>query len=293
MEVLRRQAEKLIKARRDHKRWLQAFICLSIILIISLEPILGLNGIALTKQEKVLACSFSGKAAHSHNDDCYDSSGNLVCSLPEKELHEHNDNCYTWNRELTCGLEESEEHTHTEDCYTISRGELICGQEEIVETHVHDASCFRTVEVQVDEPENKTAAAEHETENTANEGTAENDAAQSAPSNPVASNTQTDNSNVSDVTQNPSTNNSTTNPSNESGKNDIAEPENSAVVNDSTGIKPVNNTSADTAAPVIDPAEIKESNPEADLENQQLWDSIFANWQRSGEWNRDLVLASG
>lgn len=57
---------------------------------------------------------------HSHDELCYDPSGNLACLLPEATEHTHSDSCYTTlpdSYELTCGLEETGGHTHTQACY--------------------------------------------------------------------------------------------------------------------------------------------------------------------------------
>ena len=101
MDFLREQAEKLIQSRKFHLRWTQVFIILSLVLILILEPILGNDGIAMTR-----------------------------------EAHEHNDMCYTWERQLVCEIPESDEHTHTEECYTLVRGELVCGKEEVTEAEI-------------------------------------------------------------------------------------------------------------------------------------------------------------
>ena len=101
MVFLREQAEKLIQSRNFHLRWTQVFIILSLVLILILEPILGSDGIAMTR-----------------------------------EAHIHNDMCYIWERQLTCAIPESEEHTHTEECYTLVRGELVCEKEEVTEEEI-------------------------------------------------------------------------------------------------------------------------------------------------------------
>ena len=62
---------------------------------------------------EALTCGLTeGEGAHTHDDSCYDESGELVCQLEENTGHQHGPLCYgTW--ELTCGLQE---HTHTEEC---------------------------------------------------------------------------------------------------------------------------------------------------------------------------------
>jgi len=76
-------------------RWRKVFLCLSLILVLFLEPVLGVYG-----------------------------------SSTSENGHRHTDECYSWSTSLTCGQEESAEHAHTDKCYSKIRGELICGQTE-------------------------------------------------------------------------------------------------------------------------------------------------------------------
>lgn len=120
-------------------------------------------------------CGQTNCLAHAHDAVCYDADGNLQCKLPETEAHTHSaacyaaphvhtDACYTNERILTCTEEAGEAHTHGEACYEekrvltcalstepvdASEASPVCGKTETV-THVHDAGCFRTVEVPAD-----------------------------------------------------------------------------------------------------------------------------------------------
>ena len=100
----------------------------------------------------------SSEAGHTHDESCYTAvRGDLLCQLPEDEEHQHTDACYEQRQELACGLEESAGnagqelicgkeglHTHGPECYD-ETNTLICGQLQI-EEHIHDDSCFQSVE---------------------------------------------------------------------------------------------------------------------------------------------------
>ena len=68
MDFLRKQAERLIQARKKHERWLKAFLCLSIVLLMILEPILGLDGIAMTHGEPASQQIVSDEKASDENE---------------------------------------------------------------------------------------------------------------------------------------------------------------------------------------------------------------------------------
>ena len=169
---------RLLRAHKRQRRMLVLILCLS--MIVSLGTFAGFhkNAIAKVYTREVLDCPFAHEGAepvaHTHNDDCYEGDL-LVCTLPEREAHMHSDGCYTELQVLLCTLEENAGHQHTEECYD-EDGELICqipeGEGAHVHTddcytieralicelpelriHVHDAGCFRTEEITVDEPE--------------------------------------------------------------------------------------------------------------------------------------------
>lgn len=141
-----RHIAQLMRRHDSHVRYLVAFVFAAILVAFGVEIILSVDGIAATHTEQVLDCHFSGDAAHSHDESCYDAAGNLVCPLPERELHTHTDDCYTEERTLVCGLDEGPDHEHTDACYEVTRT-LTCGQEELTTEHVHGPGCFETITV--------------------------------------------------------------------------------------------------------------------------------------------------
>lgn len=91
-----------------------------------------------------LVCTLPQCESHAHGDGCFDAEGNLICSLEETEGHTHGVDCTVMNRELICQLSETQGHTHGEDC-TVKAGELICGLEE-TQGHAHGDDCFTVTE---------------------------------------------------------------------------------------------------------------------------------------------------
>ena len=141
--LLNQSLKNIQKARRNGRRYVAVLLCLSIIVGLGTFSLLSKEGEALTHQKKVLDCPVvqSGEAvAHVHNEDCYDSDGNLVCLLPEIAAHVHTEDCFQTVEELVCGLEENPGHVHTEDCYALT-DELVCGLEES-EGHFHTDDCY-------------------------------------------------------------------------------------------------------------------------------------------------------
>ena len=78
---------------------------------------------------------------HTHNDLCYDASGELICSLTETEAHTHGDSCYTTVEVQQTENQQTEIHTHTDSCYTVTQGKLLCTKAE-AEGHSHSDSCY-------------------------------------------------------------------------------------------------------------------------------------------------------
>ena len=105
---------------------------------------------------EVNVCGLEENPGHEHNGTCYNESGVLICGMETGEgAHVHSDDCFTTVYDLVCQIPEGEgAHTHTDDCYTTERI-LICEKPEL-QVHVHDAGCFRTEEITVDEPEETT-----------------------------------------------------------------------------------------------------------------------------------------
>ena len=92
---------------------------------------------ALT-QESEHGC---GMRAHVHTADCY--AHQLVCEIPEEESaeHRHTDACYITEHILSCKSEE-EGHVHDDVLCYADVPHIVCGMEESVPTHVHNAACY-------------------------------------------------------------------------------------------------------------------------------------------------------
>ncbi len=137
---------------REHKAriiWFLVFLILAVFVTALVFGTLKRSVQAQTYTKRVFACSYAQEGAepvaHKHNDDCYEN-GELICTLPERELHTHGDECYTEERVLTCTLEEGEGHVHTDACYT-EEPVLVCGLEES-DGHVHSVEngCYTRVQ---------------------------------------------------------------------------------------------------------------------------------------------------
>ena len=159
-ELVRRALASYNARRREY-----ATLAL-VALLVTVSVALGLHqrGIAATHSEQVLDCQYSGSGAHTHDESCYDASGNLVCPLEEREYHVHDDSCYEETRQLACGLQEHahtdacydeegnlacelEDHQHSDACYQVNRV-LSCTRDEVTEVHTHGPGCFREVQVE-------------------------------------------------------------------------------------------------------------------------------------------------
>ncbi len=137
---------------REHKAriiWFLVFLILAVFVTALVFGTLKRSVQAQTYTKRVFACSYAQEGAepvaHQHNDDCYEN-GELICTLPERELHIHGDECYTEEKVLVCTLEESEGHVHTDACYT-EEPVLVCGLEEN-NGHVHSVEngCYTRVQ---------------------------------------------------------------------------------------------------------------------------------------------------
>ena len=137
---------------REHKAriiWFLVFLILAVFVTALVFGTLKRSVQAQTYTKRVFACSYAQEGAepvaHQHNDDCYEN-GELICTLPERELHIHGDECYTEEKVLVCTLEEGEGHVHTDACYT-EKPVLICTLEEN-DGHVHsvEAGCYTRVQ---------------------------------------------------------------------------------------------------------------------------------------------------
>lgn len=136
---IREHIAELLLSNKRHARYAAILACLALVVAMGVAGLLRRQGNAMTHEETVLDCQYSGTGAHMHDADCYDADGNLVCPLEERELHVHDDSCYEETSTLACGLEESEGHEHSDACYD-DEGNLVCELEES-EGHTHDDSC--------------------------------------------------------------------------------------------------------------------------------------------------------
>lgn len=137
---------------REHKAriiWFLVFLILAVFVTALVFGTLKRSVQAQTYTKRVFACPYAQEGAepvaHQHNDDCYEN-GELICTLPERELHIHGDECYAEEKVLVCTLEESEGHAHTDSCYT-EEPILVCGLEEN-NGHVHSVEngCYTRVQ---------------------------------------------------------------------------------------------------------------------------------------------------
>ena len=139
----------MIRKHKEHIIWVAVFLVLAVFVTALVFGTLKRSVQAQTYTKRVFACSYAQEGAepvaHQHNDDCYEN-GELICTLPERELHIHGDECYAEERVLTCTLEEGEGHVHTDACYT-EKPVLICTLEES-DGHVHsvEAGCYTRVQ---------------------------------------------------------------------------------------------------------------------------------------------------
>ena len=110
--------------------------------------------------ERILICTLEEKVPHVHGDTCYalqeghvhgescfqKERGELLCQNPEMEGHAHAESCYVPG-DLTCTAQEN--HIHAEGCY--APGGLTCA---VLEGHVHGESCYTDGTLTCTEPEN-------------------------------------------------------------------------------------------------------------------------------------------
>ena len=154
----------ILRRRQRHRRFMAMLLVFALFVTSGTAWVLRSPAKALTRTERVLDCPFSvkkgdgyaGFAVHEHNEDCYDTNGNLVCKLPEVRFHEHDESCYDENGELTCDKRETILHKHSDSCYD-GDGKLICGKLEL-EEHIHGPGCFREITIEEPDPESPVPA---------------------------------------------------------------------------------------------------------------------------------------
>lgn len=181
--LMKKQAERFLREKKRHRRWLAMFLCLALLVTSGTFAALRMNGQAMDHGGKALNCRLRvhthgeecfdkqgeltcGKAdvvIHTHNRNCYDEEGILACQLPEKEAHVHDSNCYIEEENLICQEPETSGHQHSEQCYIEETGDLLCAEPEHehgegcydeegnllcgLEAHTHGEGCFATNQV--------------------------------------------------------------------------------------------------------------------------------------------------
>ena len=158
--LMKREAEKFLREKKRHRRWLAIVLCLALLVSSGTFAALRMNGRAMDEEGKALACQYQphvhgeecygennelicGQAdyvVHQHSMECYDAQGSQVCPLEERLPHVHDSSCYIEEDILTCELEESEGHQHTGECYGWD-GAAICGYAEGEGSHQHTEEC--------------------------------------------------------------------------------------------------------------------------------------------------------
>lgn len=181
--LMKKQAERFLREKKRHRRWLAMFLCLALAVTSGTFAALRMNGHAMDHGGKILNCRlrvhahsdecFDGEgkmicgqadyAVHTHDGRCRNEEGELVCQLPEREAHVHDSACYAEEKVLTCKEEETAGHQHSPECYIEEPGELVCSLPEHEhselcydelgnpvcgqEAHYHDNSCYAVNEV--------------------------------------------------------------------------------------------------------------------------------------------------
>lgn len=92
-----------------------------------------------------LICQLDETQGHVHGAECYDLEGNLICTELEAAPHVHGDGCYATLEEklLVCNLVEGEGHSHVNSCYDLQDGVTVlsCNPYNTV-AHIHTESCY-------------------------------------------------------------------------------------------------------------------------------------------------------
>ena len=279
---------------REHKAriiWFLVFLILAVFVTALVFGTLKRSVQAQTYTKRVFACPYAQEGAepvaHQHNDDCYEN-GELICTLPERELHIHGDECYAEEKVLVCTLEEGEGHVHTDACYTEEpvlvctleesdghvhsvengcytrvQGDLICTDED--PEHVHTDECYAWEEVLTCEIPEGEGAHHHseecyETQRILSCGKEEGEGAHT--------------------------------------HDDTCYEIQKVLICDKEEVKTEHVHTVDCFQVVdmspeeihaLHMSELPESDPTADVESPDVWESRFASVPLSGEWDRDLL----
>ncbi|MCI8417627.1 MAG: hypothetical protein HFI33_09090 [Lachnospiraceae bacterium] len=151
---LLKQAAGILRKKKENRRWRQAVLCLSVLVVAGTLGVLMLTGQAMTRKVKTLKCQLE---VHAHADGCYNEEGMLTCGYADFVVHIHNDDCYDADGNLVCPLEQIESHEHTDACYE-EQEILICEEAEVegIDGHIHEDACYEETETVVCELEEHT-----------------------------------------------------------------------------------------------------------------------------------------
>ena len=140
--------------RNSHEKsvWKRIITVLACVVVFGTTYALILPAITMDTK-KTLVCTEETASGHVHLEACKAQDGEtLTCGYSDYVIHTHDENCYDTDGNLICGLEEMKEHRHTEECYRevpaqteaenqeISK-ELICSEPEVI-YHEHNEQCF-------------------------------------------------------------------------------------------------------------------------------------------------------
>ena len=142
---MERELEPLLRRMKlhnsKHRRWLSAVCLLSGIVVACTAASLVRDAFAQTAN--TIDCGIS---EHVHTDSCYASSPTAeptpVCGKDgTEEVHVHDENCYDSDGNLICQIPEVTEHQHDETCFPTEEATeetvLVCEEQE----HIHTDSC--------------------------------------------------------------------------------------------------------------------------------------------------------
>lgn len=123
---------------------------------------------------ETLTCGYADYVIHTHDENCYDSEGNLICGLDEVKEHRHTAECYKEilpqtegedqevEKELICSEPEVIYHEHNENCFD-ENGTLVCKEQQVLK-HQHTDQCFVTENEDTKESQETEEAGQAETE---------------------------------------------------------------------------------------------------------------------------------
>ncbi len=253
------------------------------------ERELHIHGDECYAEEKVLICTLEEGEGHVHTDACYKEEPVLVCGLEEDPGHTHTDECYSEEQVLVCGQEENDGHVHSAEngCYTRVQGDLICTNED--PEHVHNDDCYAWEELLTCEIPEGEGAHHHseecyETQRVLSCGQEEREPGHMH--SEECYETQRVLSCGKEAGEGAHTHDETCYEIQKVLICDKEEVKNEHV-HTAECFQVVDMTPEEIHA--LHLSELPESDPEADVESPDVWESRFASVPLSGEWDRDLL----